>query len=69
MWGLRKDLSTLDVRSIFADLGLERFVRGKVYWEGDNVRLLLTTKDSKGISKELGRYLLFIEDQLSVCIR
>ena len=42
--------TTLEVRSIFADLGLERFVRGKVYWEGDHVRLLLTSKDSKGIS-------------------
>ena len=53
--GLCKDLSMLEVRSIFADLGLERFVRGKVYWEGDHVRLLLTSKDSKGISKELVR--------------
>ena len=42
VWGLRKDLSALEVRSIlnFADLGLERFVRGKVYWESDHVRLL-----------------------------
>ena len=52
--GLRKDLSTLEVRSIFADLGLERFVRGKVYWESDH-GLLLTSKDSKRISKELVR--------------
>ena len=45
----------VEVCSIFADLGLERFVRGKVFWEGDHVRLLLTSKDSNGISKELVR--------------
>ena len=26
-----------------------------MYWEGDHVRLLLTSKDGKGISKELVR--------------
>ena len=58
VWGLHKVLSTLEVRSIFADLVLGSFVRGKVYWEGNHVRLLLTSKDSKdskGISKELVR--------------
>ena len=45
----------VEVCSIFADLGLERFVRGKVFWEGDHVRLLLISKDSNGISKELVR--------------
>ena len=35
MWGLCKELSTVE---ILADLCLERFVRGKVYREGDHIR-------------------------------
>ena len=45
-----KDLTTLEIRAKLADLG---FVRGNVLWEGDHVRLVLTPKDSKGLSKEL----------------
>ena len=37
MLGLCKDLSMLEVRSIFAEVELDRFVRGKVYWEGDHI--------------------------------
>ena len=29
-------------------LGLVSFVRGKVFWEGEHVRLVLTPRDSKG---------------------
>ena len=47
-----KDL-TLEIRAKFAGLGLASFVRGNVLWEGDHVRLVLTPKDSKGLSKEL----------------
>ena len=45
-----KDLTMLEIRAKLADLGL---VRGNVFWEGDHVRLVLTPKDSKGLSKEL----------------
>ena len=47
VWGMPKDLPKL------ADLGLAGFVRGNVLWEGYNVRLVLTSKDNKGLSKEL----------------
>ena len=45
--------STLEVRAKFVDMGLESFVRGNVLWEGDHIRLVLTKKDSKGVSSEL----------------
>ena len=35
LWGMRKDISTLEVRAKLADLGLASFVRGKVAWEGE----------------------------------
>ena len=47
-----RDVSTLEVRAKLADLGLASFVRGKVVWEGDHLRLFLTTVDSKGVTKE-----------------
>ena len=51
VWGLHKELTTLEVRAKFADMaGLESFVRGNVLWEGDHIRLVLTKKDSKGVS-------------------
>ena len=37
----------------FADMGLESFVMGNVLWEGDHIRLVLTKKDSKGVSSKL----------------
>ena len=43
----------LEIRAKLVDLGLARFVRGNVLWEGDHVRLVLTPKDSEGLSKEL----------------
>ena len=45
----------LDVWSKFADIGLSSLVSGKVAWEGDHVRLILTAKDSKGINKHVVR--------------
>ena len=54
VWGLRKDLSTLEVRSIFADLGLGRFVRVKVFWEGDHVRL---ARIARGLVREVSSVL------------
>ena len=33
--------------------GSESFVKGKVLWEGYHIRLVLTKKDSKGVSSEL----------------
>ena len=53
VWGLHKELTTLEERAKFADMGLESFVRGNVLWEGDHIRLVLTKKDSKGVSSEL----------------
>ena len=53
VWGVPKHFSTLEVRSNFADLGLSRFVSGKVAWEGDHVRLILNAKDSKGFTKHV----------------
>ena len=52
VWGLHKDLTTLEVHAKFADMGLESFVRGNVLWEGEHIRLVLT-KDRKGVSSEL----------------
>ena len=48
-----KSLSTLEIRTKLADLGLVGFARGAVVWEGDHVRLILLPKDSKGLSKEV----------------
>ena len=47
-----RDVSTLEVRAKLADLGLASFVRGKVVWEGDHLRLVITATDSKGVTKE-----------------
>ena len=51
VWGLHKELTTLEVRAKFADMGLESL--RNVLWEGDHIRLVLTKKDSKGVSSEL----------------
>ena len=50
VWGMPKDLPMLEIR---ADLGLDSFVRGNAFWEGEYVRLVLTPKDSKSLTKEL----------------
>ena len=51
LWGMPKDLTTLEIRSKLSDLGLVSFVRGNVFWEGEHIRLVLTPKDSKGLTK------------------
>ena len=48
-----KDLPKLEIRAKLADLGLDSFVRGDAFWEGEHVRLVLTPNDSKGLTKEL----------------
>ena len=53
VWGMPKSLSTLEIRTELADLGLVCFARGVVEWEGDHVRLVLLPKDSKGLSKDV----------------
>jgi len=40
-----RDVSTLEVRTKLADLVLASFVRGKVVWEGDHLRLVFTASD------------------------
>ena len=39
VWGFRKDLTNLEIRSKLDDLGLGSLVRGTVAWEGDHVTL------------------------------
>ena len=62
IWGMSKSLSTLEIRTKLADLGLVGFARGPVAWEGDHVRLVLLPKDSKGLSKE-------VVAKISACLR
>jgi len=52
LWGMPRDVSTLEVRAKLANFGLASFVRGKVVGEGDHLRLVLTASDSKGVTKE-----------------
>ena len=50
LWGMPRDVSTLKVSKLAA-LGLASFVRGKVVWESNHLRLVLTATDSKGVTK------------------
>ena len=50
---MAKDLTTLELKAKLANLGIASFVSGNVLCEGDHARLVLTPKDSKGLSKEL----------------
>ena len=50
---MSKILPTLEIRAKLADLGLDSFVRGDTFWEGEHVRLVLTPNDSKWLTKEL----------------
>ena len=50
---LPKQLPKLEIRDKLADLGLDSFVRGNTFWEGEHVRLVLTPNDSKELTKEL----------------
>ena len=50
MGGMPKDLPTLEIKAKLADLGLDSFVRGDAFWEGEHVRLVLTPNDSKGLA-------------------
>ena len=52
LWGMHRDISTLEVWTKLVDSGLASFVREKVAWEGDHLRLVLTASDSKHITKE-----------------
>ena len=47
VWGMPKSLSTLEIRTKLADLGLVGFARGAVAWEGDHVRLVLLPKQGR----------------------
>ena len=50
---LKTYVSTLEIRAKLADLGLDSFVRGDAFWEGEHVQLVFTSNDSKGLTKEL----------------
>ena len=52
-WVMPKDLPTLETRAKLADLGLDSFVRGDAFWEGEHVRLVLASNNSKWLTKEL----------------
>ena len=47
VWGMPKDLTTLEIRAKLTDLGLASFVRGNVLWEGDHVRISSYSQDYK----------------------
>ena len=49
VWGMPKDLPTLEIRAKMADSGL----REDAFWEGEHVRLVFTPNDSKRLTKEL----------------
>ena len=58
--GILKDLPTLEIRAKLADLGLDSFVRGNAFWEGEHVRLVLTPKDSKGLTKTVIIHIIYL---------
>ena len=60
VWGMRKSLSMLEIRTKLVDLGLIGFARGVVAWEGDHVKLVLLPKES--LSKE-------VVAKISACLR
>ena len=62
LWGMPRELSTLEIRGKLADIGLVGFARGSIKWEGDHVRLVLKPSDSKGLSKE-------VVTRISACLR
>ena len=47
---MSRDLTTLEIRAKFANLGRVSFITGKAFWEGEHVRLVLTPGDSKGLT-------------------
>ena len=53
VWGMPKDLPTLEIRAKLADLDLDSFVQGDAFWKGEHVRLVLTPNDSKRLTKVL----------------
>ena len=53
IWGMRKHYSTLKVRTILADANFENLARGKMCWEGNHLRVVLTVNDSKAIDKSI----------------
>ena len=50
---MRKHCSTLEVRPILADADFENISRGKMRWEGNHLRIVLTVNDSKAIYKSI----------------
>ena len=44
-----KDLPTFEIRAKLANLGLDSFVRGNAFWEGEHVRLV--KKIARGLQK------------------
>ena len=52
LWGMPRNIGMLEVRAKLADLGLASFLRGKVVWKGDHLRVVLTATDSNGVTKE-----------------
>ena len=44
LWGLLRSFSTPEIRAKLSNLGLGSFVAGKVRWEVEHVRLVLTAR-------------------------
>ena len=47
VWGMPKNLSTLEIRTKLAYLGLVSFAREAVAWEGDHVKLVCCQRIAK----------------------
>ena len=62
VWGMSRSLAPATIRAKLADVGLLGFARGDIAWEGDHVRIVLTRKDSKGLSQDVVRC-------VSACLR
>ena len=60
-WSMPRSLSTLEIRTKLADIGLAR-VRGSMHWEGDHVRIVVKPDDSRGLTKE-------VVTHISACLR
>ena len=48
---LKTYVSTLEIRDKLADLGLDNFVRGDAFWEGEHVKLVLLQTIARGLQK------------------
>ena len=60
VWGMPKGLSTLEIRTKLADLGLVDFAGGAVAWEGYHVNWFCCRRIAKALARKL---------PISACVR